>query len=170
MAINTIIDAMVELYEDHFTRSSGDLRILRVTPHVPEAVTEWPWLFFVVGDGDVELMTFAADVAETPKRRQALAVFGSSGTTKRPKVQMVHRFKAQLLVKPRRDLSEDEALVRPFVQPVITLMAEHLEVASGVEYCKPTGYRYGVFPVGKLEERAVEFVGLEIDFEAREVV
>jgi len=170
VAINSIIDAMAELYEDYFTRSSGDLQIKRVTSHVPEVVTEWPWMFFVIEDGDVDLMTFAADVAETPKRRQSLSVFGSSGTTKRPKVQMTHRFKSQLLVRPRRDLSEDESLVRPFIQPVITLIVENLEVASGVEYCKPTKYRYGVFSVGKLNERDVQFVGLEVDFEAREVV
>lgn len=170
MAITTIIDALVTKFEDHFTRQSGDLRIKRVTSHVPEAVTEWPWMYFVVGDGDVALMTFSDDITQTAKRRQSLAAFGSSGTVHRPKAEITHRFKAQLLVRPRRDLTEDESLVRPFIQLLITLPMEALTLGLAIEYCKPTGYRYGVFSVGQIDERAVDFIGVEVDFEAKEIV
>jgi len=172
MAIDSIIGALGDVYADHFHRGAGDLWIKRVTETVPEVVTEWPWLFFVCDEGDVELMTFASDLPATPRRRQTtIKAFGQAAETeRRPKLQVTHRFKAQLLVRPRRDLAEDETLVRPFIEPVLKVTAENLDLGETVGHCKPTGYKYGVFSVGKVDERAVEFIGIEFSYEAQEVV
>lgn len=173
MAIETIIADLAGIYREHFNLSAGDMRIKQVTENVPEKVTEWPHLFFVMGDGDSELMTFSSDVPKTRRRRQSLPVFGSAPddeTVRRPKVQLTHRFKAQLLVRPRRDLVEDESAARPFVQRVITLTAEHLDLDGSVEHCKPTGYLYGKFELGTVGEKVVEFIGIEFTFEAVEIV
>lgn len=172
MAIDAIIKALGTVYENHFHRGAGDLWIKRVTGTVPEVVTEWPWMFFVCEEGDVELMTFASDLTKTPRRRQTtIRAFGQAAETeRRPKLSVTHRFKAQLLVRPRRDLAEDEAQVRPFIEPVLKVTVENLDLAGTVEYCKPTGYTYGVFAIGKLDERAVEFIGVEFHYEAKEVV
>jgi hypothetical protein len=175
VAITDIIDGLVTVYENYFNKSAGDLWIKRITSTVPEAVTEWPWMYFVLEDGDVALMTFAADVAKTRRRAQSLTVFGADTgeTVRRPKVDVTHRFKAQLLVRPRRDLLEDETLVRPFIQPMSTVTAEHLNLSGALgdgEYCKMTGYRYGKFELGRLNERAEEFIGVEFSYEAKEIV
>lgn len=172
MAIDTIIEDLAAVYREHFSRQAGDLWIKRVTENVPEAVAEWPWMYFVIQNGDVELKTFASDLPGTPRRRTSVVAFGGSppDDVRRPKIDLTHRFKLQLLVRPRRDLVEDEAAVRPFVEPLITVAAENLTLDDSVEYCKPTGYTYGVLTLGRVDGRAVDFVGIELEFEAQEVV
>jgi len=169
MAIEGIVEELATVYREHFDRGAGDLRIKRVTENVPEAVTEWPWLYFVIEEGDVDILNFAADTEATPKRRNPLPG-DAVGIVRRNAVEVVHRFKAQLCVRPRRDLVEDESAVRPFIQPLVTLALENLKLGGLVLYCKPTGYRYGMLALGQVEGRAVEFVGLEMFFSAKEVV
>jgi hypothetical protein len=170
MAITSIIERLSDIYREHFNRGAGDLRIKRVTETVPEAATEWPWLYFVLDEGDVALKTFADDLPATPRRFRSITTFGSPDTERRPKLDVTHRFKAQLLVRPRRDLVEDEAKVRPFIEPLVKVAVENLDLGGLVQYCRPTGYRYGVLTLGRVEERATEYVGLEIMFEAQEIV
>lgn len=170
MAIESIIELLADVYREHFNRGAGDLRIKRVTENVPEAAAEWPWLYFVIEGGDVALKTFAADLPATPRRRRPLAFGAASVEERRPKLDVTHKFKAQLLVRPRRDLVEDETKVRPFIQPLITVAAENIDLNGTVQYCKPTGYKYGALSLGRFEERATEFVGVEVFFEAQEIV
>jgi len=171
MAIETIIQALADIYSDHFNRQAGDLWIKRVTTNVPEAVAEYPWLYFVIDGGDVTLKTFASELPGTPRRRRPLAAFGSTpDDVRRPKLDVIHTFKAQLLVRPRRDLVEDEAQVRPFIEPLIKVAAENLKLGGIVQYCKPIKYTYGVLTLGRVEGRGVDFVGIELSFEAQEVV
>ena len=118
MDIDDLIIALGDDYKERFPQSLGDLWIKRVTPTVPEAITEWPWLYFVVGDGDVTDLTYGAvqDVAPTRALVPPHVI--------RNHLLIVHRFKAQLLVRPRRDLVEDETLVRPFITPLLQVAAE----------------------------------------------
>jgi hypothetical protein len=162
--LQDIIDELVDVYAAHFTASAGDQRIKRVTATVPEAVAEWPWLYFVAQSGDVGLMTFADPSAPgTPK-----AFGGVVANVLRPNLMVTHRFKSQLLVRPRRDLMEDEAQVRPFIQPVITLTIENIELGGLVKHCKIVSYKYGIFTLGQIEQKPVEFIGLEFEYEALE--
>jgi hypothetical protein len=162
--LDDIIGALVSVYQAHFTKSAGDQRIKRVTATVPEAVGEWPWLYFVCQSGDVEYLTFV-DPAKTATPR----AFGAApSVSPRPNLSVTHQFKAQLLVRPRRDLVEDETLVRPFIQPVITLTAEHCELGGLAKYCKILRYKYGAFPLGQVEQKPVEYLGLEFEYEAQE--
>lgn len=166
MAIDAILDAMVDVYKSHFVKAS-DNYIKRVTATVPESVDEWPWLYFVCDAGDVELMTFSDDLDETPQRR----TFGKPTTTvRRPKLTVTHRFKAQLLVRPRRDLAEDETQVRPFIEPIILVTTENIELGGLVKYVKPTGYKYGMMAMGRVAEKPIEYIGVEFFYEAKEIV
>jgi len=167
--IDEIVGLLVTLYREHFNRDAGDLGIKRVTANVPEVVGEWPWLYWVVDEGDVELLTFDAALEGVARRRRPLPTFAPRAV-RRPKVLMTHRFKAQLLVQPRRDLVADEARVRPFIAPFVLLMAENLELGGRLAYCKVTGYRYGVIEHGRVDDRAVQFAGVEFMFEAQEMV
>jgi hypothetical protein len=163
MEIQGMIDALVDDYKERFPRNLGELWIKRVTSNVPEAVTEWPWMYFVIGDGDVSLMTFRTGLDMAPTRAKIPT------TVQRNRIQIVHRFRAQLLVRPRRDLVEDEAAVRLFITPLLQVAAEDRHGADwpGLIDLRPTGYKYGVFDLGRLDDKAVQFIGVEINFEAR---
>jgi hypothetical protein len=165
MSIGNILDALVSVYQSEFTKAAGDLYIKRVTATVPEAAVEWPWLYFVCDSGDIALMTFSDDLEGTHVRR----TFGSASIKRRPKTQVMHHFRGQLLVRPRSDLATDEALIRPFIQPMITLTVENIELGGIVQYVKPMRYRYGKFALG-IAEKAIEFIGLEFEYEAKELI
>ena len=96
MAIETIIETLAEVYRETFDRAAGDLWLKRVTANVPEAVNEWPWMYFVADAGEVAGLTLpsACDAAV------------GTGTVRRRALQVVHRFKGQLLVQPRRKLQQ----------------------------------------------------------------
>lgn len=162
-----VAEALADLYAGHFSREAGEMRIRRVTAMPPESVNEVPWLFFVADEGTVETMTFKTSLEDVPRRRRALT-FGSEAVTysTRPHLQVTHRFKAQLLVKVRQDLALDEAAARPFIEPLLLVCAQDPTLGGLVERCFPTGYRYGVLPFGRVEERAREFMGVEVLFEA----
>jgi hypothetical protein len=163
MALPDIIDALVDVYAAHYTATAGDQRIKRVTATVPEAVVEWPWLYFVCERGDVELLTFDTTKAGTPR-----TFGGAPADVLRPNLLVTHHFKSQLLVRPRRDLVEDESLVRPFIQSMLTLTTENIELGGLVKRCSITRYRYGAFPLGQVNQKPVEFIGLEFEYEAVE--
>ena len=170
MAIDSIIESLAAVYRAHFNRQAGDLHIKRVTENVPEAVTAWPWLFFVVESGEVAVKTFARDLPGTPRRRRAVAFGSTPADVRRPKIDLLHRFKLQLVVCPRRDLAIDETRVRIFIEPLITVAVENLDQGGAVQYCRPTSYRYGVLTLGQVSGQAVDFAGVELSFEAQEVV
>jgi hypothetical protein len=163
MEIHGLIDELVDDYIERFPRNLGELWIKRVTSNVPEMVVEWPWLFFVLGDGDVSLFTLRTSLDLAPTRATIPA------TVQRNRLKIVHRFRAQLLVRPRRDLVEDEAAVRPFITPLLQVAAEdrHGEAWPGLIDLRPTGYKYGVFDLGRLDDKVIQFIGVEINFEAR---
>lgn len=152
MTIGTILTALAAVYEETFPQNETGERIKRVTAHVPEQVHEWPWLYFVVEAGEIRPETF-----------QAALPSGFGGTARRSNYEVVHRFKAQLLVRPRRNLAEDEPLVRALLAPVLLAPLEDVTLGGAARYCYPTGYRYG-----RLTHGQVEYAGLEVMFEAAE--
>lgn len=162
-----VAEALEGVFAEHFNREAGDMRIKRVTRAPPENISEWPWMFWTADEGDVDLMTFAETLQDVPRRR-IKRTFGAEpvSTTRRPKLEVTHRFKGQLFVKPRQDLSKDEAACRPFIEPVMILMAENNTLGGLVKRCFVTGYKYGILKFGALDERAREFIGIDFAFEA----
>lgn len=160
------VEALVVLYREHFNRDAGELWIKRVTAAPPEAVNEWPWLYWTVEDGDCGLLTFRTALNALPQRPRAFGAT-SDATVTRPKLDVTHRLKAQLLVTPRRDLLRDELVTRPFVEPFLILAAENITLGGLAEHCYVTGYRYGVFQAGRVAEKTVEFLGIEFNFELK---
>lgn len=171
-SFDQITEALADVYREAFVRRESDVRMKRVEARAPESVDEYPYFYFVADTGVVEMMTFATDLERIPHRRRSPLTFGAelAGDVRRPKALVTHRFKGQLLVTPRRDMPKDEALARPFIEPVILVCAENVELGERVKYVRVTNYRYGILPFGKIEDRAIEFLGIEFDFEAQVIL
>jgi hypothetical protein len=160
MAIESIVQALADVYRETFDRTAGDLWIKRVTACVPESVNEWPWLYFVLDTGEVTGLTLPSSCD---------AAVGT-GTVRRRGYKVVHRFKGQLLVQPRRNLQQADTAARPFVQAVIRVTEENYRLARTVLGVQVVSYSYGVLTFGQVDQRAVEYIGVEFVYEAREVI
>ena len=160
MAIETIVAALATVYRETFDRAAGGLWIKRITETVPEAVNEWPSLYFIADAGEVTGLTLpsACDAAV------------GTGTVHRRGLQVVHRFKGQLLVQPRRNLQQADTAARPFVQAMIHVTEENYRLGRTVLGVQVVSYDYGVLTFGQVEQRAVEYIGCEFVYEAREVI
>lgn len=165
--VNDIINKLVEINRGFFTKA-GELTIKRVTPYVPENVSEWPWLFFYIDDGDVEKTTFKSNKNAVTNIR----AFGQPPTSeqkKRATLRFTYRIQAQLLVKPRKDTEEDEPLARKFIKPIPILIAENNELGGLVHDCQVTGYTYGALTLGVFGGKSQTFIGLTFDIECIEL-
>ncbi len=160
MAINSIIEALAEVYAENFTRDYDPLWIKRVTESVPESVNEWPWLYFIPDAGDVEGLAL-------PSSHSASL---GDGTVTRRKMKITHQFKAQLLVRPRRNLRRGEEIARQFIQPIITVTDENYQLGGAALAVQVISYNYGVLTLGEMDRRAVEYVGIEFVYRAIEVI
>lgn len=159
MEIQDLIYDLVEAYQTRFPAMMGELHLKRVTASPPEAVTEWPWMYFVLSEGEASFLAYAAlrDLAPT---RAAMPP-----EVRRNPLDLAHHFKAQVLVRPRRDVVEDDRIARLFITPLLQVAAEIRTGAQLIDV-RPTGYRYGVLPFGALD-KPVEFMGIELYFDAR---
>ena len=160
MAIDEIIEELAVCYREHFNRQAGDLRIKRVTENVPEAVTEWPWMYFIPDVGDVEGRTL-------PSSHDASL---GDGTATRRGFKVTHQFKAQLLVRPRRNLLRGEEITRQFLQPIITVTDENYQLSGVVLGIQVTSYDYGVLALGRFNQRETQYIGAEFVYQAVEVI
>jgi hypothetical protein len=167
MALNTIINKLVEINKDFFTKA-GKLHIQRITNYVPENVSEWPWLFFYADDGDVERITFKGQKNAVSNLR----TFGQPPPeeVKRSTHRYTHRLQAQLLVRPRKDTKEDEPLARSFIEAFPVLIAENSDLDGLAHDCQVTGYTYGAITLGVFSGKAQTFIGITFDIECIELV
>lgn len=162
MAIETIIESLADVYRESFTchEKNEGLWIKRVTVTVPEAVVEWPWLYFIADAGEVRGLTLPSPHDAT---------FGDE-TVRRRNLQVKHQFKAQLLVRPRRDLGADEAAARKFLQPVLTVTDENFRLGGVALSVQVISYNYGLLTFGQTDQRATEYIGIEFVYQAIEVI
>jgi len=89
---------------------------------------------------------------------------------KRRGLQVVHKFKGQLLVQPRRHLQQAEVATRTFIQAVIHVTEENYRLGRTVLGMQVVSYDYGVLTLGQVDQRAVEYIGVEFVYEVREVI
>lgn len=163
-----IIDQLVTIYKAHFTRRAAKNQIKQITASPPERISEWPWMYFVLGEFTVTRETFGSSLYATEQRRFTLPTFGeepAQETEIRGKQLISQVVQAQLLVTPRRNLQEDDRAARFFIQPVVTLTEANSDVNEYALDCRVTGGNVGNFNFGRLGEDPISFIGVEFNYQ-----
>jgi len=166
--IAAVIDALVVLYQRHFSKNAGARHIKSVEPARPENVTSTPLLYFALEDFEIVDGAFAAQLPAVQANPRPLA-FGQVGfETKARRSQLFeHRFLGQLLVTPRRNLPTDEKAARPFVEALPRFQAENAALGGLVESCLITGGEFGLVTIGTVSDVQKEFVAINYRFTAQ---